>query len=347
MNQFNQSDLYAFDDRYRQKNGPLLCGVDEAGRGPLAGPVVAAAVILPADLRLEGLNDSKKLSEKKRERLFEEITRKAICHHIVAVEPSMIDKINILQATMLAMERAVSGLAQRPDTAVVDGNRLPKLPPLTRGHAEVKGDAHSASVAAASILAKVTRDRIMLQLAQTYPEYGFEQHKGYPTKAHYEALLTHGASPVHRMSFLKNLEEKRASIGRKTEQQERGAFGEQAALAFLEQKGYLLLDRNFRCKEGELDLVMRDGDCMVFVEVKARTGSSFGRPADAVRRQKQQRLIYAAERYMRSHEAGLHRFDVVEVYLTREPGGLRVLKIRHMPNLFTYNINTYRPEKPF
>ncbi len=179
----------------------LICGVDEAGRGPLAGPVCAAAVILPRDLQIPGLTDSKKLTDKKRRELFPVIQEQAVAYGIGLASEQEIDEINILQATFLAMRRALDQLSVRPDLALIDGNRETDfgLPVKT----VVKGDSLSANIAAASILAKVTRDNIMIQLSEQYPEYGFEIHKGYGTKAHYAALTEHGASPVHRRSFLK------------------------------------------------------------------------------------------------------------------------------------------------
>lgn len=179
----------------------VICGVDEAGRGPLAGPVCAAAVILPEHLQIPGLNDSKKLTDKKRRELFPVIQQQAIAHGIGLASEAEIDEINILQATFLAMRRALEQLTVRPEIALIDGNRETDfgLPVKT----VVKGDSLSANIAAASVLAKVTRDNIMVELAQQYPEYGFEIHKGYGTKAHYEALRTYGPSPIHRRSFLK------------------------------------------------------------------------------------------------------------------------------------------------
>ena len=182
-----------------------ICGVDEAGRGPLAGPVCAAAVILPRDLEIPGLTDSKKLTDKKRRELFPIIKEKAVAYGIGFASEQEIDEINILQATFLAMQRAIDQLEGKADMALIDGNRQKDfgLPAVT----VVKGDSLSASIAAASVLAKVTRDDLMLEMAETYPEYGFEIHKGYGTKAHYEALRKHGASPIHRQSFLKKFYE--------------------------------------------------------------------------------------------------------------------------------------------
>ena len=181
----------------------IVCGVDEAGRGPLCGPVCAAAVILPVDCEIEGINDSKKLSEKKREQLFDVITEKAVAYSIQMVDAATIDEINILQATFLAMRTAVESLAVKPDIALIDGNGKPGLD--IAEITVVKGDAKSVSIAAASILAKVTRDRYMMEMAEKYPQYHFDKHKGYGTKLHYEALREFGPSEIHRLSFLKKM----------------------------------------------------------------------------------------------------------------------------------------------
>ncbi|MCH5354036.1 MAG: ribonuclease HII [Acutalibacter sp.] len=199
-------DWFAQERKAAASGYPLVCGIDEAGRGPLAGPVYAAAVILPMDCEIEGLNDSKKVSEKKREQLFDVILEKAIAYGIGSASAEEIDEINILQATFLAMERAVAALQQPADWALVDGNRMPPLP--IPGETVVKGDAQCASIAAASILAKVSRDRVLRELDQQYPQYGFAKHKGYGTKAHYEAIKQFGLLPEHRKTFLKNLLEK-------------------------------------------------------------------------------------------------------------------------------------------
>ncbi|MBQ1988726.1 MAG: ribonuclease HII [Clostridia bacterium] len=188
----------------KEKGYKCICGVDEAGRGPLAGPVCAAAVILPENCEIEGLNDSKKLSEKKREMLFDVICEKAVSYSIAFGSIEVIEKFNILEATFIAMNRAIDGLEVTPDFALIDGNRVPKnikIPCET----VVKGDFKSASIAAASILAKVTRDRLMEEYDEKYPEYNFKKHKGYGTKEHTELILKYGVSEVHRPSFLKKL----------------------------------------------------------------------------------------------------------------------------------------------
>ena len=194
-------DQLILDQNYYNRGIQLLCGVDEAGRGPLAGPVFAAAVILRPDCVLEGINDSKKLSEKKREQLFEVIQQQALAWCIASADEGEIDQLNILKATFLAMRRAVEGLQPVPEFVLVDGNANPVLSIATE--TVVKGDAQSQSIAAASILAKVARDRYMLELDRQYPQYNFKKHKGYPTKEHYRLLDEYGISPVHRRSFLK------------------------------------------------------------------------------------------------------------------------------------------------
>lgn len=195
--------MYEIENGYRQNGYINIAGVDEAGRGPLAGPVYAAAVILPPNAIIKGINDSKKLSEKRREELFSEITEKAIAYNICSIDEKRIDEINILNATYEAMNGAVNGLLVAPDFVLVDGNRIGGM---TLPHETVvKGDSKSISIAAASILAKVSRDRFVCEMAEKYPEYGFEQHKGYGTKAHNEAILKYGPCPIHRKTFLKKL----------------------------------------------------------------------------------------------------------------------------------------------
>ena len=196
-------DLWEKENEIFAEGFEKLCGVDEAGRGPLAGPVYAAAVILPPGLVIPGLDDSKKLTEKKREALFDRICEQALDYAIAFATVEEIEERNILGATMLAMNRAITGLKLRPDLALIDGNRNKGIESPSR--CIVKGDACCADIAAASILAKVSRDRVMLQLAEQYPEYHFEQHKGYGTAQHYEALRQFGPSPVHRPSFLRKM----------------------------------------------------------------------------------------------------------------------------------------------
>ena len=199
----DKPDLWTIENQRFAEGSETICGVDEAGAGPLAGRVYAAAVILPRGWDAPYLNDSKKVTEKRREVLFDQITAEAVAWSVAWADEKEIDEINILNARMLAMKRAVAGLSVKPDLALVDGNRAPDLDcPL---ETVVKGDGKSASIAAASILAKVSRDRYMLEMAEQYPRYAFEKHKGYPTKLHYERLRAYGPCPIHRLTFLKKL----------------------------------------------------------------------------------------------------------------------------------------------
>mgnify|MGYP004460492383 FL=1 len=195
---------YEFEKAAVNSGFSCICGVDEAGRGPLAGPVCAAAVILPVGAVIEGLDDSKKLTEKKREKLYDIIKETAVAYSVAYGTLEEIETVNILEATYLAMNRAIEGLTVKPDFALIDGNRVPrgiKIPCETI----VKGDSKSMSVAAASVLAKVTRDRLMLEYDKKYPEYNFKKHKGYGTKEHTELIKQYGPCEIHRLSFLKNI----------------------------------------------------------------------------------------------------------------------------------------------
>ena len=200
----NDMLTYEIEQKYTDEGYSIICGCDEAGRGPLAGPVVAAACVLAQGLVIEGLNDSKKLSEKKREALFDIIKKEAVAYSIASASVEEIGEINILNASMLAMKRAIEGLSVKADLALIDGNiaRGFDIPAVPR----VKGDAKSPSIAAASILAKVTRDRLLCEYDKQYPEYGFSKHKGYGTKLHIEAIKQHGVLPIHRRDFLKFLD---------------------------------------------------------------------------------------------------------------------------------------------
>ena len=197
------NDLWIYEQQYTENGSLTVAGVDEAGRGPLAGPVFAAAVILPFGTEIDGLNDSKKLSEAKREKLFDIITDKAVAYGIASASEKEIDGINILEATFLAMNRALKQIEGSFDLALIDGNRNKGIeyPSVT----VIKGDALCASIAAASILAKVSRDRFMYTMAEKYPQYGFEKHKGYGTKLHYENIAKYGVCPIHRKTFLKGI----------------------------------------------------------------------------------------------------------------------------------------------
>lgn len=309
--------------RYEEQYSELayIGGVDEAGRGPLAGPVVAACVVLPHDAEILYLNDSKKLSEKRREALYEEIKQKALGWGLGIVDAARIDELNILQATYEAMRQAVNScstmLGTQPDLLLNDAVQIPGLSiaqlPL------VHGDALSLSIAAASILAKVTRDRMMCHYEQLYPGYGFAGHKGYGTKAHNEAILALGPCPIHRSSFLRKLyaAHPEKETGKLSPQRRDGYAEESRACAFLESLGYVLLERNYRFRHLELDLIMRDKESICFVEVKSRAGAKFGSGAEAVDAAKQQRLRTAAAHYLSTQQLNPQetpcRFDVLSL----------------------------------
>jgi uncharacterized protein (TIGR00252 family) len=304
-------DLVGFDRDFSAEKGiSLLCGVDEAGRGPLAGAVYAAACILPAEYDLPGLNDSKQLSEKKRDKLFDAIKEQAIAYYVATASVEEIEQLDIRKATMLAMTRAVQGLSVKPEFTLIDGNFVP---PQLQGKSQflIGGDAHSASIAAASILAKVSRDRYMQQLHEQYPEYAFDKHKGYGTALHYRRIEKYGVCPEHRLSFLKK---KLADWG-EMPPQTLGFLGEHYAAEYLTRKGYTILERNYQTRQGELDIVAQKEGVICFVEVKSRkTLSPEHLPKEAVTFAKQKRIIEAAKDYIAKQELDApFRFDVAEV----------------------------------
>ena len=294
-------------------NASYICGIDEAGRGPLAGPVVAAAVILPKDCRILYLNDSKKLTPARREELYDIIMEQAVSVGVGIIDAGRIDEINILQATYEAMRQAVSKLSVKPDVLLNDAVRIPGLDILQVPI--IKGDAKSLSIAAASVIAKVTRDRMMLAYDQVFPGYGFAQNKGYGTQEHMDKLKADGPSLIHRASFIGSIlsgEKKKKSA----DYHARGSHYESAAAAVLEKNGYEILASNYRCVMGEVDLIGKDGDCLAFVEVKYRSSETMGSPQEAVDGKKQQRIIRCAQWYlMENHlpEDTPVRFDVVSI----------------------------------
>lgn len=302
-------DLFEYD---RQEGTARLCGVDEAGRGPLAGPVYAAAVILNPDAGISGLNDSKKLSPRRREELDREIREKAAAFCVASASVAEIERLNILQASLLAMRRAVEGLPFPPKLVLVDGNRTLHLDGI-HSRCVVKGDATSACIAAASILAKVARDRYMLRLDQAYPQYQFARHKGYGTALHYQMLDQYGPCPEHRPSFLRTYEP-----GRPNGRVLRGQLGEQAVEDWLIEHGYTILERNYRCAWGEIDRIARKDGIAAFVEVKARTEGSIAAGREAVSPAKQKRILTSAQQYLSGCPERLQpRFDVGEVWFSK------------------------------
>lgn len=319
--------LYEFD---QQEYVHPLCGVDEAGRGPLAGDLYAAAVILPQDYceALEDLNDSKKLTEKKRDFLYDIIVENCICYSVGIATLAEIEELNVLNATLLAMQRAVDGLSVTPKLVIVDGNRNPRL--NVPSHFVIKGDQLSACIAAASIIAKVSRDRYMTKIAKQYPQYQFEKHKGYGTALHYKLLDEFGISDIHRRSFLKKYLNGTPNMNQLT-----GKRGEDAAVEYLTDHGYKIVDRNVSSKYGELDIIAQKDGILAFVEVKARKVNSVITAREAVGKSKQIKLIKTAVAYLRDRHTMLQpRFDVIEVYFDVLNAGL-VHEINFIENAFT------------
>ncbi len=296
----------------------VVAGVDEAGRGPLAGPVVAGAVVIPTGYRepwLARLRDSKQLPPRARSALYEHIRQSPAGWAAGVVSNADVDRLGIAAATRKAMLEAVGGLPSRPDFVLVDG--LPVDQGGLPSKALVRGDSRCLSIAAASIVAKVTRDAIMLEEHARYPGYGFDSHKGYPTPAHLEQLRRLGPCPIHRRSFtpVREAMADEASLADPGPRIRLGELGERAARGHLERIGYTVLDTNYRCPHGEIDIVARDSDAVVFVEVRSRRGGSFGTPEESITAGKARRLIATAQTYLQSRE-GLPpdwRIDLVAV----------------------------------
>ena len=288
----------------------LVAGIDEVGRGPLAGPVVAAAVILPKECKIEGVNDSKKLSAKKREELYDIILEKAVSYGIGVVSNERIDEINILQATYEAMREALSQLQPKADYILADAVTIPMVSIPQRGI--IKGDAKSMSIGAASIVAKVYRDRMMEAYEEVYPGYGFASNKGYGAAEHIEGIKKQGITPIHRKTFVKNF---LPQEGDNTT--DKGHRGEALAAKQMEKMGYEIMERNFHALKAEIDIIAKKDNVIVFTEVKYRKSEEMGTPAEAVNHWKQQHIIRAAKVYIAQKclmEMGYDfRFDVAEV----------------------------------
>ncbi len=291
-----------------EKGHTLIAGVDEVGRGPLAGPVVAAAVILPKECKIEGVNDSKKLSAAKREILAEEIKRQAVAYGIGVVSPKRIDEINILQATYEAMQQALAALEPQPTYILADAVTIPNVTIAQEGI--VKGDAKSISIGAASIIAKVTRDHMMVEMAELYPNYDFASNKGYGAQKHLAAIARYGICPIHRRTFVKNFLQET-----KEEKKEKGNQGEVLAVREMQKKGYHILTQNYRTPYGEIDIIAEKDGVLVFTEVKMRKGSGCGEPKEAVDKRKQKRIADTAKAYLVERNLSEQdcRFDVAEI----------------------------------
>lgn len=292
----------------------LVAGIDEVGRGPLAGPVVAAAVILPKECKIEGVNDSKKLSAKKREELYDVILEKAVSYGIGVVSNERIDEINILQATYEAMREALSQLSPKAEYILADAVTIPMVSTPQKGI--IKGDAKSMSIGAASIIAKVYRDRLMEALDEVYPGYSFGANKGYGSAEHIDGIKKLGITPIHRKTFVKNFLPQDGDTAT-----DKGNRGEALAAKQMEKMGYEILERNYHALKGEIDIIAKKDSYIVFTEVKYRKNEAMGSPAEAVNHWKQQNIIRAAKAYMAQNcleQLGYDfRFDVAEV-LTNE-----------------------------
>ncbi|NLJ95278.1 MAG: ribonuclease HII [Clostridiaceae bacterium] len=292
------------EDQLLAKGYQFIAGVDEAGRGPLAGPVSVAACILDPAKPIYGLNDSKKLTEKRREHLFEVIKANCLAYQMVLIPVEEIENSNILTATKKGMAKAILGLDPKPEIALIDAVRLdnPKfIDKLPAQRSLVQGDAISNSIAAASVLAKVSRDQYMREQAKFYPEYQFENHKGYATKAHYEAINKFGVTPIHRLSFLHKL---KLGAEKQTSNKATGHQAEQIVTNDLERKGYQILEQNFWLSSfGEIDIIMKKGNRLIFVEVKARQNYDFEDLGIAALDQKKQwKIKRLAEYYFSSRK---------------------------------------------
>ena len=316
-------DLWIYERALQEKGTGNICGCDEAGAGPLAGPVYAAAVILPPGMEIPGLNDSKKLSAPRREKLFDFITHSAVSWAVAHVDADEIDRTDILSARMKAMQNAIDALNVQPVFALIDGNRdKGRSAAITAPHQTlVRGDSKSASTAA-SIVAKVSRDRYVCEVLDAqYPQYQFARHKGYGTKLHYELLEQYGPCPAHRKSFLKTWEARRNGTPlepvREPVRKVLGNSGEQAVENFLLERQYEILARQWHCRYGELDLIARTPSGVIcFVEVKSRSSDEFALPRESVNPRKQIRLRRSASKWLDEHDPGAFaRFDVAEVYV--------------------------------
>jgi len=286
-----------FERKLQRKGYSRIAGVDEAGRGPLAGAVVAAAVVLGEQVP-EGLKDSKQLSPERREKIYEELTAGDADYGVGVVDQFEIDKINILQATVQAMKKALGALETPPEYLLVDGSYLPRF--IYPADCIPKGDAKCLSIAAASVIAKVVRDRLMVQLDAFFPEYGFASHKGYPTRDHMESIVKYGPTPLHRLTFggvrehLPKLRSERRALGK---------WGEDYACYYLWKKGATLISRNYQAgKNAELDIVVLLNGTLRFIEVKTGSTRDFSSPEEWVDDTKMDRVYEASESFLFDHD---------------------------------------------
>ena len=318
--------MLQYEQKYWQSGKKYLAGIDEAGRGPLAGPVVSAAVILPQDIELPGVKDSKKVSEKKREVLYDDIQDKALCVGVGWADVTEIDEKNILQATYQSMRQAVGNLHINPEILLVDGRKADIK--HFQQESIIDGDAKSLSIAAASIIAKVTRDRMMRQFDIVFPEYGFAKHKGYGTKQHIEAIQKSKATPIHRKSF-NPVSHHLPNMAYLQRNRLLGKLGEQLAACKMIRIGHEMVEMNYNVpKVGELDIISKDSDMLVFTEVKTQTGGQgWGEPRWQITEKKRDRIMNAVQHYMDNNELDCDfRFDVAEVILGSGKPQINIIK---------------------
>ena len=318
--------MLQYEQKYWQSGKKYLAGIDEAGRGPLAGPVVSAAVILPQDIELPGVKDSKKISEKKREVLYGDIQEKALSVGIGWSDVAEIDEKNILQATYQSMRQAVGNLHINPEILLVDGRKADIK--HFQQESIIDGDAKSLSIAAASIIAKVTRDRMMRQFDIVFPEYGFAKHKGYGTKQHIEAIQKSKATPIHRKSF-NPVSHHLPNMAYLQRNRLLGKLGEQLAACKMIRIGHEMVEMNYNVpKVGELDIISKDSDMLVFTEVKTQTGGQgWGEPRWQITEKKRDRIMNAVQHYMDNNELNCDfRFDVAEVILGSGKPQINIIK---------------------
>jgi len=318
--------MIEFEKKYWNLGKNYIAGIDEAGRGPLAGPVTAAAVILPKNVDLPEVTDSKKISEKKRERLFDEIYKTALSVGVGVVYEEVIDNKNILQATYQAMRHSLGQLSINPEVILVDGNKADIK--HYKQESIVDGDQKSLSIAAASIIAKVTRDRMMRQFDKVFPEYGFAKHKGYGTKQHIEAIQKSKVTPIHRKSF-KPVADHLPNMGFLKRNRLIGKLGEQLAACELIRNNHKILEMNYAiAKVGEIDIVSESDNSIVFTDVKTQTdGHDWGTPRSQIDDKKRDRIINAVQHYMDVNELDCEfRFDVAEVILGSGKPQIQIVK---------------------
>ncbi|MFQ6610016.1 MAG: ribonuclease HII [Fidelibacterota bacterium] len=314
-----------FDQKYNIKKDLILCGIDEAGRGPLAGPVVAAAVILPQNIKIPGVDDSKKINPQKREKLFHIILNKSITTGVGIVHEREIDNINILNATHKAMTEALSNLTVDPDLVLVDG--LPAPIPHRNVKNIIKGDSKSLSIACASIVAKVTRDKMMKNYDIIFPDYGFSTNMGYGTKKHIRAIKDHWATPIHRKSF-SPVKDFLPGFEHFQNRKWLGNLGEQYAAAGLVKLGYDILEMNYSIQGiGEIDIIHQENDNIVFSEVKTNLFKRRNSPLNRINKNKRDRILKTASIYLEKIGfSGHQRFDVISVQFSGEKPTIKRIK---------------------